>query len=103
MQYPRFVLAKPFITLAVAIAAWMVLPSAAKRVARLTFFEFQAPADVGAEMMRNMQDYWAMRSRGKNDLIEAGKELARLNALYARTAEIVNTHVKETWRVSETR
>ena len=28
--------------------------------------------------------------------------VARLNALYARTAEIVNTHVKENWRVWET-
>ena len=84
MQLPSFVTAKPFITLAIAIAVWMALPFAAKRAARLAFLEFQAPIDVSADTLRQLQDYWAMRSRGKNELIEAGGKLARLNSLYEK-------------------
>jgi len=59
-----------------------VLPLAVKRFARLTFFEFQAPIDVTASRVRDLQDYWSLRTRSKNDLIEAGQELARLNSYY---------------------
>ncbi len=78
----RLVLDKPFVTLAICVAAWMLLPFAVKRAARLAFFEFQAPIDISAEAVRNLQDYWALRSRNPNELIEAGKEVARLNAFY---------------------
>ena len=79
---PRIDQARPFLVLGIALAAWLVLPVAAKRLARLTFFEFQAPIDVTASRARDLQDYWSLRTRSQNDLIEAGKELARLNSHY---------------------
>jgi len=32
--------------------------------------------------VRDLQDYWSLRTRSKNDLIEAGQQLARLNSYY---------------------
>jgi len=74
--------ARPFLVLGIVFVAWLVLPLAVKRFARLTFFEFQAPIDVTASRVRDLQDYWSLRTRSKNDLIEAGQELARLNSYY---------------------
>jgi len=79
---PRLDQARPFLVLALVLAAWLVLPLAVKRYTRLTFFEFQAPIDVAAARVRDLQDYWSLRTRSKNDLIEAGQELARLNSYY---------------------
>ena len=74
--------ARPFLVLGIVFVAWLVLPTAVKRLARLTFFEFQAPVDVAASRVRDLQDYWSLRTRSKNDLIEAGQDLARLNSYY---------------------
>lgn len=78
----RFDQTRPFLVLAIAFAAWVVLPFFVKRFARATFFEFQAPINVGAETVRTLQDYWSMRTRDPNDLIQAGREIARLNSFY---------------------
>jgi len=79
---PRLDKTRPFLVLGIALAAWLVVPLAVKRLARLTFFEFQAPLDVAASRVRDLQDYWSLRTRTKNDLIETGQELARLNSNY---------------------
>jgi rod shape-determining protein MreC len=64
------------------LAAWLVLPFFAKRILRLTFFEFQAPLDLTASYVRDLQEFWSLRSRSKSDLIAAGRDLAQLNATY---------------------
>ncbi len=87
MPSRRFVQAKPFLTLGVLILLWMIVPTVLKRVTRLTFFELQAPADVSASYVRDLQDYWAMRSRSKNELIAAYRELGGLTARYAQAAQ----------------
>jgi len=74
--------ARPFLVLGIVFVAWLVLPIAVKRLARLSFFEFQAPIEVAASHARDLQDYWSLRTRSKNDLIEAGQEVARLNSYY---------------------
>jgi rod shape-determining protein MreC len=83
----RFVQAKPFLTLGVLVLAWLVVPTVVKRLTRLTFFEMQAPLDVAASYVRDLQDYWSMRTRSKNDLIAAYRELGGLTARYAQAAE----------------
>jgi len=74
--------ARPFLVLGIVLVAWVALPIAIKRLARLSFFEFQAPIEVAASRVRDLQDYWSLRTRSKNDLIEAGQEVARLNSYY---------------------
>lgn len=82
MPAKRFDQAKPFALLGIVIAAWLLVPAVVKRFARASFFEFQAPLEVSASAVRDLQDFWALRTRSKNELIEAGQQLSRLNASY---------------------
>lgn len=78
---------RPFLTLAVVFIVWLILPLFAKRLLRVSFFELQAPVDLTASYVRDLQDYWALRTRPANDLIAAGRDLARLNASYEITLQ----------------
>jgi rod shape-determining protein MreC len=78
----RFDQAKPFVTLGIALIAWLLVPTALKRMTRATFFELQAPVETAASYVRDVQDFWALKTRSKEELIEAGRDLARLNAAY---------------------
>jgi rod shape-determining protein MreC len=78
----RFDQAKPFVTLGIIVLAWLIVPTAVKRFARLSFFEFQAPLDTAASGVRDVQEFWTLRTRSHNELIEAGIDLAHLNAKY---------------------
>jgi len=71
-----------FLTLGIVLIAWLLIPTAIKRVARAGFFELQAPMETTASYLRDLQDFWALKTRSKNELIEAGRDLARLNAAY---------------------
>lgn len=101
MQLKRLDQTKPFLVLAIVFAAWVLLPFAVKRATRLAFFEFQAPVDVSAETVRTLQDYWAMRTRDPNELIEAGKEVARLNSFYENKIRETRTLEDEVARLEE--
>lgn len=78
----RFAQARPFLTLGLVLLAWLILPTACKRVARLSFYEFQAPIDITASYARDLQDFWSQKTRSKNELIEAARDLAAVNATY---------------------
>lgn len=78
----RFDQAKPFLTLGIALVAWLLVPTALKRITRAGFFELQAPLQTTASYVRDLQDFWSLKTRSKNELIEAGRDLARLNAAY---------------------
>jgi rod shape-determining protein MreC len=78
----RFDQARPFVTLGLLVLAWLLIPTAVKRFTRLSFFELQAPMEVVPSYVRDLQDFWSLRTRSKTDLIEAGRDLARLTASY---------------------
>jgi rod shape-determining protein MreC len=78
----RFDQARPFFTLGIVLLAWLLLPTVFKRFARLGFYELQAPVDVTASYARDLQDFWSQKTRSKNEIIEAARDLARLNASY---------------------
>ena len=78
----RFDQARPFLLLGLVVTVWLLLPTAVKRFGRLTFFEVQAPIELIPSYVRDLQDFWSLRTRSKTDLIEAGKDLARLTASY---------------------
>jgi rod shape-determining protein MreC len=78
----RFDQAKPFATLIVVVAIWLLLPVAVKSFARASFFELTAPITVAASYARDLQSYWGMRNHSKDELIAAGRDLSRLNATY---------------------
>ena len=82
MPPQRFDQAKPFVTLGLVLLAWILLPTAIKRMARVSFFELQAPFETTASYIRDLQTFWSLKTRPKNELIEAGRDLAHLNASY---------------------
>ncbi|MGE9290555.1 MAG: rod shape-determining protein MreC [Puniceicoccales bacterium] len=73
---------KPFLILGLLLLAWLLIPPTIKRFGRNALYEFQAPSAVLASYVEDLGTYWSIRTRSKRDLIETGKELSRLNALY---------------------
>ena len=68
--------------LGLAFAVWLVTPIALKSLARASFFEMTAPVTVAASYVSDLQRFWALRLHSKDELIEAGRDMARLNASY---------------------
>ena len=82
MPFKRFDQARPFATLTLLVIAWALVPTAVKTFARASFFELTAPITVAASKVRDLQEFWSLRLHSKNDLIEAGRDLARINSSY---------------------
>lgn len=61
---------------------WWLLPAVFASFLRSSFFEFQAPAWTALSYLGDLQDYWCYRWQPRDRLIEAGRDLARLNAGY---------------------
>jgi rod shape-determining protein MreC len=85
MPAKRFDQARPFATLAIAGIVWLVLPLVVKTFARASFFELTAPITATASHIRDLQAFWSLRGHSKVELIEAGRDLARVNASYELT------------------
>lgn len=79
----RFDQARPFVTLGIVVVLWLIVPVAIKTFTRASFFELTAPVSVAASYARDLQEYWSLRLHSNSDLVEAGRDLARLNASYA--------------------
>jgi rod shape-determining protein MreC len=78
----RFDQARPFLTLALVLLAWIFLPLAAKVFTRATFFEIQAPLLVADSFVRDLQTFWGNRTHSKDELLKAGQQVAGLIAEY---------------------
>jgi len=83
----RFDRARPLTTLVFVVLAWLVLPTAAKTLMRASFFELTAPIAAVASHVRDLQEYWSLRLHTRSQLIEAGRDLARINASYALSVQ----------------
>ncbi len=90
--------ARPFLTLGIILAFWLMLPAGLKSFVRASFFELTAPITLAASKVRDLQEFWALRSHSKNELIEAGRDQARINASYEvavqQTAELKSEIVR---------
>ena len=82
MPAKRFDQARPFATLAIMGIAWLALPVVMKTLARASFFELTAPITVAASHVRDLLEFWSLRAHSNRELIEAGRDLARVNASY---------------------
>lgn len=78
----QFIRHRPFAVLGVVAVLWMVVPVAAKRLMRMSLVEFEAPADFSASYARDLQQYWSLRTRSTNELIQTVRDLANLNSRY---------------------
>lgn len=83
MANKQFLQARPFFVLGIVLAAWALLPLVVKSLARVSFYEFQAPAQVSASYLRDLQEFWGgARLHSNTELFEVGRDLSRLNASY---------------------
>ena len=82
MPFRHLATTRPFVTLGLVVAAWFIVPLGVKAFMRASFFELTAPVTVAADYARVLQEYWSMRLHSNHELIEAGRDLARLNASY---------------------
>jgi rod shape-determining protein MreC len=80
--FKRFTQTRPFATLGIIIAAWLILPVFVKAFLRASFFEFTAPITVAGSYVSDLQKYWTLRLHTNRELIEAGRDLARVNGFY---------------------
>ena len=87
MSSKRFDQARPFLSLGIIVLAWLLLPVAVKSFLRVTFFELQAPVQVTASYVRDLQEFWAERSHSKDELIEAAHQLRHAYAGYEFQAQ----------------
>ena len=69
-----------YVALAVFVAGWILLPSAVRRLNREAFVEFQAPALPLVGKSRDLATFWEKKSRSSEELVAAGRDLARINA-----------------------
>jgi rod shape-determining protein MreC len=83
----RFDQARPFTTLAIVALGWLLVPAAVKTFTRASFFELTAPIIAAESHVRDLRDYWSLRLHSQNELIEAGRDLARVNASYALSVQ----------------
>ena len=83
----RFDQARPFVVLGVALAAWLMAPVALRSLARASFFEMTAPVAAASSYASDVQRFWSLRVHSKDELIEAGRDLARLNASYSLSVQ----------------
>jgi rod shape-determining protein MreC len=68
---------RPFLTLGIVVLVWLLVPTAIKRFTRSALFEAQAPVATAASRVRDLQEYWELRTRPAHELIAAGQETSR--------------------------
>ncbi len=78
----RFDQARPFLTLGIVLLAWLFVPLAVKSFTRATFFEIQAPLVVADSYVQFLQTFWSNRMHSKDELLQAGQQVAGLIAQY---------------------
>jgi rod shape-determining protein MreC len=83
----RFDQERPFLTLGIVLAGWLILPVFLKTFSRATFFEATAPFAVSASYARDLQEFWNLKTRSKDELISMGRDLGRLTASYSESVQ----------------
>ncbi len=91
----------PFWALLAFLVAWWVLPLGWRTAARSLFSTFQAPLWQAYSRLQDLQAYWALRTHSKNTLIEAGRDLARMNAFKENQLQQNESLRKEILRLEE--
>jgi len=83
MARPLTFQAKSLFLFILVLLLWWVLPVVFKQWTKAGFHEFQAPVWTGISHLRDLREYWTLRSQSKSELIEASIDTARLKSAYA--------------------
>ena len=90
-----------YVVLAVFVAAWILLPATVRRLNREAFVEFQAPALHLLGKSRDLATFWEKKSRSTEELIAAGRDLARINAALELKLKAMDDVRRENTRLRE--
>ncbi len=90
-----------YVALAVFVAAWVLLPGAVRRFNREAFVEFQAPALHLLGKSRDLATFWEKKSRSTEELVAAGRDLARINAALELKLKAMDDVRRENTRLRE--
>ncbi len=90
-----------YVALAVFTAVWVLLPSAVRRFNREAFVEFQAPALHLLGKSRDLATFWEKKSRSTEELVAAGRDLARINAALELKLKAMDDVRRENTRLRE--
>jgi rod shape-determining protein MreC len=71
---------RPFLVLGILVLVWLFAPPVVSRLFQRAAFETLAPSLKISSYARDLQEFWTLRTRSRNDLIAAGRELAKYNA-----------------------
>ena len=86
---------KPLILLGFFLGAWWIVPAAVKSFVRVSFSEFQAPVLIVSSYLDDLGNFWSQNNHSKEELITAGRELARQKAFYQLKIQQNNTLEEE--------
>lgn len=92
---------KPLAILTLFLLLWWLTPLAFKHRAESVFHEFQAPLIVAESYMRELRGYWSMRTHSKQTLLEAGRDLSRINAAHELSRQRMTALEAENERLRE--
>ena len=90
---------KPLVALGAFLLAWWLIPTTLKSFLKVSFSEFQAPAWVATSYFDELENFWARRTHSKDELIEAGREVARAKSLYQFNSQRKETLENEIQRL----
>jgi rod shape-determining protein MreC len=80
---PRVSQLRPLLLLAAFLAVWWLAPVAVRTFSKSAFYEFQAPAWIAYSHLKDLQQFWGLRDHSRDNLLAAGRDLARDNAALA--------------------
>ncbi len=92
---------KALISLGVVVFLWVIVPPFFKRFSNNFFYEFQAPAWISGAAIRDIQTYWTGKITSRSELIQQGKDLARVNANYQYQLQQLSTLESQVDRYEE--
>jgi len=90
-----------YVVLAAFVAAWILLPATVRRFNREAFVEFQAPALHLVGKSRDLATFWEKKSRSTEELVAAGRDLARINAALELKLKAMDDVRRENTRLRE--
>lgn len=82
MEWRKYTALRNVAVFAAAIVACIFMPATVRNFTSAGFDEFRAPLDTIPSQLSDLQKYWELYSNSKRALIEAGRDLARLNSAY---------------------
>ena len=82
MQLPKKKFLRDTAILAGVILLCLFIPKTFRKAGQNLFDEFRAPIDAVPSQLQDLEKFWQLHSNSKRALIEAGRDLARLNAAY---------------------